>query len=283
MHIPSSKIVTLALAPALVAAAVACSSGNNNKNNTTSTTNNAANSAATRAAVATAALTPAAPRAATAAPSVAASSTVRTATPAATTRPATAAATTRPATAAAGAASISASPAAGGAVTDQALQTQLMAALLKASDLPQGFTAQGAPTSDVTLPGQTADTSITYTKIGQGASGLDIQALVVGLGGFKDSNSAGTQFAGVKDQIANASGADFSLTSVPNAPKIGDESQAFTVSGSSQGFTLNGYAIVWHRGKVDAFLVLVGVTQIDQAQVTQLAQKQDANLSAAGL
>jgi hypothetical protein len=282
MHVRSVKILTLALAPALVAAAVACSSGNNNKNNTgnanaNTNTNSAANTAATR--VATAAVTPAAPatRPATATAALAASP-VRTATPAA-------ASPTRAATASgAGTAAAAGSPAAGGAATDAALQRQLTGALLKEADLPQGFTAQGPPETDVTLPGQTADASITFTKIGQGASGLDIQALVIGLGGFKDTTSAQTQFAGVQQEINNASGgADFTLTPVPNAPKIGDQSQAFMVSGSSQGFNLNGYAIVWQHGKVDAFLVQVGVTQIDQNQVTQLAQKQDAALKAAGV
>lgn len=276
MHVRSANILTLALAPAIVAAAVACSSGNKNNSNNNAGNNNA-NGAATIAATraATAAVTPAAPRATTATAAIS-SSPVRTATPAV-------AAATRAATATAGGASTAAAPAAA-AATDQALQTQLTSALLKEADLPQGFTAQGAPESNATLPGQTADTSITYTKIGQGSSGLDIQALVVGLGGFKDTSSAQTQFAGVQQEIQNASGgADFKLTPVPNAPKIGDESQAFSVSGSSQGFNLNGYAIVWRHGKVDAFLVQVGVTQIDQTQVTQLAQKQDANLNTAGL
>jgi hypothetical protein len=165
--------------------------------------------------------------------------------------------------------------------TDQALEAQLNHALLTEAELPQGFTAQET-TTDVTLPGQTAETTITFTKVGQSATGLDIHALVIGLGGFKDAASAQTQFAGVQQEIQHASaGADIKLTPVPVAPKVGDQAQAFMVSASSQGFTLTGYAIVWQHGKVDAFLVQVGVTPVDENQVTQLAQRQDAKLGAA--
>lgn len=248
----------LVLATAGLALLAGCTSGNNNNNN---------NVQATKPPIATTISTArtATPLARVATPNIA----VRTPTPAAAVRTAT------PATAAVRTATPSAS-----APSDQALQKTLADAALTQSDLPAGFTAAGPAVTDTVLPGQTAGYSVTFTDL---THVPQVQAVLIGLGGFRDAAAAGDQFKNIQQQITNAPGSNFTLQPVSNAPKLGDDSQAFQVSGTSQGIPLGGFAIIWRRGKIAGTLLLVGapaVTSVDS--VTPLAQKQDDKLKAAG-
>ncbi|MHB8576395.1 MAG: hypothetical protein ACYDCQ_13805, partial [Dehalococcoidia bacterium] len=162
MQPPAHRVHLLLLGVALIALGAACSSSNNNKKNV-------ANSANSTAAATTVSTAPAAVRTATPSVSVPTAA-VRTATPAVA-----AVRTSTPAPAAGRTATPSIAAVAGTALAglnagDPAAQKALAAAALKDTDLPAGFSANGAPDTNVTLPGQTASYSQTYTKIGQGAS-----------------------------------------------------------------------------------------------------------------
>ena len=261
------------LAPAVAALLlVACSSSNNNKkansnsNTVAPATTVAAAGTATPAATAArpASPSPATPAARTATPAVAVTTAARTATPGART----ATPLARPG-----------SPTAGGGTADEKL---LASIALTEADLPTGFSKQNDESTPPSVAGQTADYSATFTKLGQSASGLDVQAIVVGLAAFKDGPTATAGFKDLQKQVIEQSGGDFSLEPIANAPKIGDETLAFKVSGSAQGLTLGGYAIVWRRGRFGAAIIQVAVptpATIDTAQ--GLAQKQDDKLKTA--
>jgi len=189
------------LAPAVAALLlVACSSSNNNKkansnsNTVAPATTVAAAGTATPAATAArpASPSPATPAARTATPAVAVTTAARTATPGART----ATPLARPG-----------SPTAGGGTADEKL---LASIALTEADLPNGFSKQNDESTPPSVAGQTADYSATFTKLGQSASGLDVQAIVVGLAAFKDGPTATAGFKDLQKQVIEQSGGDFS-------------------------------------------------------------------------
>ncbi len=281
---------SLLLASAAVAVLAGCSSGNNNNNNSTTNTNSrVATAAATQAvtrtstpATAARTTTPAVGAAArTSTPSSlgTAAAGARTATPSSTGTSSVGARTATPGAAlggtpATGAAGALAAP------SDQALQQSLASAVVKPEDLPSGYSAQGPASTETALRGQTAGYTITYlntSKLPQ------VTVVVPVLEGFADAATAGNELKDFENQIQSNSDANFTLQPVSDAPKLGDESQAFTVSGTSSGITLGGYAILWRRGNVDTAIVYLGapaISNIDEA--AGIAQKQDDKLKAAG-
>jgi hypothetical protein len=271
MQPSAHRVHILLLGVALIALGAACSSSNNNKNN-----------APTSAAVSATAVSTAPAAVRTATPSVSVPpAAVRTATPAVA-----AVRTSTPSVAAARTATPSIASVAGTALAglnagDPAAQKVLAGAALQDTDLPAGFSANGAPDTNVTLPGQTASYSQTYTKIGQGTSGLDVQAVVVALTLFKDAATAQSQLTDLQNSLTQQSGADITLEKVDNGPKIGDQTLNFKVSGQTSGLSVAGFAIVWQEGKAGAALIQVGVPGIANIDaLTPLAQKQDASLKA---
>ncbi|HLZ70899.1 MAG TPA: hypothetical protein VKV26_13435 [Dehalococcoidia bacterium] len=280
-----SRTQKLAVPLAALALLAACSSSNNkNKANNAAANAPVATTVAAAASATTAATTAAASataaRTATAAPTVAAagSSTPagssvtngRSPTPAA---EALAGSCSGPA--AGGAAAAAGTPAAGASADEKLLRD----AALTLAELPKGYavdTAESSPPSD---PDMTANFETTFTCIGQGGTGLNIQAVVDGLFAFKDAATTAAGFKELPAQITQSAGEDFQLKPVPNAPKIGDEAIAYQVSGSTQGITLGGYAVIWRHGRFGASVIQVGAPAsgtIDD--VAALAQKQDAKL-----
>jgi hypothetical protein len=167
-----------------------------------------------------------------------------------------------------------------GTPTDAALEAQLKSAILQESDLPTGFTQQSTDDTVDTSAGMTAGYNATYTMIGQGSAGLDIEAIVVALAGFKDTNTAQANFKDIQNQIQQGAGSDIQLTPITNSATVGDQTVAFKVTGSATGVTIAGYAVIWRHGKLAAALVQVGAPgpqNINQA--ISLAQAQDKKLN----
>jgi len=259
---------SLLLMVAGAAALAGCTGGNNNKANNSAAT--AAATAATIAATVVRAVTP-----------VATPATSRTSTPIATAaRTATPSVVVRtPTPAPAGGAATPAAdgtPAATGTL-DAALQSQLEGAVLKESDIGAGFTKQDDNKGDLTSVGQTANYEVTYGKVGVASGGgADIQAVVIALGGFRDVQTTRDQFANLEKEITASAGGDFKLDPITNGPTVGDETRSFQVSGTSSGFTLGGYVIVWRRGRIASAIAQVGLPPPQSIDaVAALANKQD--------
>lgn len=253
------------LLPAIVALPllIACSSGNNNKNNNAATNSNSA--AATQAAPATPVATPA----------VTATTVLRAPTPAA------GIAASTPSRAGAATPAANGTPSTGSA-TDPQLEAALQKAILQQSDLPTGFTLSDTSDAVDSSAGEVASYEATFAKQGQGAGGaLDIEAIVIGLVGFKDNAAAVSGFKDLQQQITSIPGSSLTLTPVTNAPKVGDETQAFKVEGSDSGITIGGYAIIWRHGRLGGAVIHVGVPAPANIDVLSgLAQAQDTKLAA---
>lgn len=278
-----TKVVKLAAPLAALVLLGACSSSNNNKNNANTNTANApvattVAAATSRAGAAspTAIASPAPARASTASPVAAAPTSGRSPTPGA----AAAQAGSCSGPAAGSAAAAATSTPAPGASADEKL---LRSAALTLADLPAGYSVESAEATPPETSGETANYDVTYTCIGQGGSGLNIQAVVDGLFSFKDDSTASDGFKQLPGQITQQAGEDFQLTPVTNAPKIGDDTLAYKVSGSTQGITLGGYALIWRHGRFGAAVIQVGAPAVGAIDdVAALAQKQDAKLQSAG-
>ncbi len=287
MHKPSGiRVVKLAAPLAALALLAACSSSNNNKNNANTNTNSGANApiattvdaaaSPTAAARTTAIASPAPVRASTGSPTSSAPISGRSPTPGA----AAAQSGSCSGPAAGSAAAAATSTPAPGASADERL---LRSAALTLADLPAGYEVQSAEATPPSTSGETANYDVTYTCIGQGGSGLNIQAIVDGLFSFDSASTASDGFKQLPNQITQQAGQDFQLTPVTNAPKIGDDTLAYKVSGSSQGITLGGYALIWRRGRFGAAVIQVGAPAVGAIDdVAALAQKQDAKLQSAG-
>jgi len=279
-----TRLIRLAAPLAALALLAACSSSNNNKNNANA--NNAANApiattvaaaaSPTAAARTTAIASPAPVRSSTGSPTSSAPASGRSPTPGA----AAAQSGSCSGPAAGSAAAAATSTPAPGASADEKL---LRAAALTLADLPAGYEVQSAEASPPATSGETANYDVTFTCIGQGGSGLNIQAIVDGLFSFDSASTASDGFKQLPNQITQQAGEDFQLTPVTNAPKIGDDTLAYKVSGSSQGITLGGYALIWRRGRFGAAVIQVGAPAVGAIDdVAALAQKQDAKLQSAG-
>ncbi|GEM_PF-1618455 len=271
------KLVKLAAPLAALALLAACSSSNNNKNKNNANNNSSNAPVATTAtplASPTAAASPAPVRASTASPS-AGTAPVRGSSPTPGAAAGQAAGSCSGPAAGTAAAAATSTPAAGASADEKMLR----AAALTLADLPKGYSLDSSEATPPSGAGETANYSLTFTCIGQGGTGLNIQALVDGLASFSDAAAATTGFKTLPDQITQQAGQDFQLTPVTNAPKIGDDTLAYKVSGSTQGITLGGYAVIWRRGRFGVALIQVGAPAVETIDdVAALAQKQDAKL-----
>jgi hypothetical protein len=277
-------LVRLALPLAALTVLAACSSSNNNKNKANSAGNApVATTVAAPLASPTAAVSPAPVRAATSSPTA---GTARAGTPSSSTptsgRSPTpgasagqAAANCSGSAAGSAAAAATSTPAAGASADEKLLRS----AALTLADLPKGFSLETAEATPPSGAGETANFDLTFTCIGQGGSGLNIQAIVIGLASFSDAAAATSGFKQLPNQITEQAGQDFQLTPVTTAPKVGDDTLAYKVSGTTEGITLGGYAVIWRRGRFGTAVIQVGAPAVQSIDdVAALAQKQDAKL-----
>lgn len=278
-----TRLIRLVVPLAALALLAACSSSNNNKNKAN---NGAANApVATTVAAAASPAAPASPAPVRASSATAAAVTPKPASPvsgAATSgrSPTAGAAAAQPGScsgpaAGSAAAAVTSTPAPGASADEKLLR----AAALTLADLPSGYDVQSAEAAPPSDPNQTANYSVTFTCIGQGGSGLNIQAIVDGLFSFTDAATTANGFKQLPAQITQQAGEDFKLTPVTPAPKVGDETLAYKVSGSTQGITLGGYALIWRHGRFGVALIQVGAPAVGAIDdVAALAQKQDSKL-----
>jgi hypothetical protein len=166
-------------------------------------------------------------------------------------------------------------------------QQQLDQAALSVSDLPPGFaiTASG-PGGPELGP----DVLTSYQEEFQQrdvASTQSLQQTIVVidlLGQYKDSTSALAGIRAINQQNLNQLLGSVSLTATPaTIPAIGQDSQAFHFTGSTNGVSIGGYLIAFHQGPIAALLLTAGVQGSESLdQSVALAQKQAQKLAALG-
>jgi hypothetical protein len=166
-------------------------------------------------------------------------------------------------------------------------QQQLDQLALSATDLPQGFaiTASG-PGGPELGP----DVLASYQEEFQQSNVTSTQSLqqtiviINLLGQYKDSASALAGIRAINVQTLNQLLGSVSLTAEPaTVPPVGEDSQGFHFTGTSNNVSVGGYLIVFHKGPIAA-LILTAAAQGGESlpQTIDLAQKQAQKLPAAG-
>ncbi|MHB8576396.1 MAG: hypothetical protein ACYDCQ_13810 [Dehalococcoidia bacterium] len=249
-----ARLLATSLALVLLAA---CSSGNNKntKNNTGATASPSG----------------------TIAPTVAAASTRAGASP---TAPAISigAATAAPV----GTAPASASPLPAASLTpvavDSALQQALEGAILQQSDLPAGFSPTSQPPSrQLTTPGAVAQYAVLYINNLTGGTVVFVDSIF----GFKDAPAAAAAFKDAPRLLQDTPTGSIKLEPAAGGPSLGDESASYKVTVANAAFTYQGYAILWHRGRVGGTMLVYGQPAPQSVdELAALATKQDNALKA---
>jgi hypothetical protein len=182
---------------------------------------------------------------------------------------------------------ITGSPAAGAAASSGPLsQQQLDQMALSATDLPPGFAVTASGPGGPELG---PDVLASYQEEFQQRDVTSIQALqqtiviINLLGQYRDSASALAAIRAISVQSLNQILGGVNLSAeAATVPAIAEDSQGFHFTGDTNGISVGGYLIVYHRGPI-ASLVLTAAVKGSEAlpQTIDLAQKQAQKIPAA--
>ncbi|MGI8552758.1 MAG: hypothetical protein ACR2PL_18515 [Dehalococcoidia bacterium] len=173
------------------------------------------------------------------------------------------------------------------ATPSAAASADLQRIALQGTDLPSGFTltdsGPGGPElgRDVVASFQQEyqQRDVTSTQSLQ-------QTIVIVdlLGQYKDATSAGSAVKGVNLQSLNQLLGSASLTAEPaTVASIGEDTGGYHFTGSTNGVSVGGYLIVFHRGSTAALVVTAAVKGSESLpQTVSLAQRQDQKLQSGG-
>ena len=156
---------------------------------------------------------------------------------------------------------------------------------LGVTDLPSGFalTASGpggpelGPNVTLSYQEEFQQRAIQSTR--------DLQQTIVIvdlLGQYRDPASALAGIKSVNVQTLNQILGPASLTAEPaTIPLIGEDAAAYHFSGNTNGISVGGYLLIFHRGPMAAMVVTAAVKDAESLpQTIDLAQKQDQKLQA---
>jgi hypothetical protein len=166
-------------------------------------------------------------------------------------------------------------------------QQQLDQAALSVGDLPAGFaiTASGPGGPELGPDVLTSYQEEFQQRDITSAQSLQQTIVVIDLlGQYKDANSAIGGLRAINTQSLNQLLGGVNLTATPvTIPAVGEDSQAFHVTGAANGVSIGGYLIAFHRGPVAAMLLTAGVQGAESLdQSVSLAQKQAQKLTSLG-
>lgn len=166
-------------------------------------------------------------------------------------------------------------------------QQQLNQIALAATDLPVGFSITASGPGGPELG---ADVLASYQEEFQQRDVTSTQSLqqtivvIALLGQYRDTTTALAGIHAINTQTLNQILGNVSLTAdAAPIPAIDQDSEAFHFTGGSNGTSVGGYLIVFHRGPIAALILTAAVQGSESLpQTIDLAQKQAQKLPALG-
>ncbi len=162
-------------------------------------------------------------------------------------------------------------------------QQQLDQTALSVSDLPPGFAITGSGPGGPELG---PDVLTSYQEEFQQRDVTSTQSLqqpvviIDLLGQYRTPADALAGIRAINQQSLNQLLGGVNLTATPvTIPPVGQDSQAFHFTGTSNGVSIGGHLIAFHQGSVAVMLLIAGVQGSEsQDQSVALAQKQAQKL-----
>jgi hypothetical protein len=162
-------------------------------------------------------------------------------------------------------------------------QEQLDRVALSATDLPSGFSITASGPGGPELG---ANVLASYQQefqqrnISSGAGLQQTISIVDLLGQYRDGTNAAGGVKALNGQSLNQLLRGVNLSAEPaTVPAIGEDTQAFHLSGDSNGIGVAGYLVAFHKGPIAALILTASVKGAESLPVTlDLAQKQAQKL-----
>ncbi len=166
-------------------------------------------------------------------------------------------------------------------------QQQLDQVALSVSDLPAGFaiTASGPGGPDLGPDVLTSYQEEFQQRDVTSSQSLQQTIVIINLlGQYKDAASALAGIRAINVQNLNQILGGVNMTATPaTVPAIGEDSEGYHFTGTTNGVAIGGYLIAFHHGPVAALLLTAGVQGSESLdQTVSLAQKQAQKLATLG-